>query len=94
MPLSPLASVVVKAAGQQGDLQEQIRLLISLISQPLQWLQFLLEGSGGGVIGLGRFTGEGTLAGHQSCLAPTPVVDPHDLATFASALVIIPRMSS
>jgi hypothetical protein len=55
--LSPLAFVIVEAAGQQGGFQDQICTVVSVGGEPLQRLQLVLQGSGGGGIGLGGLAG-------------------------------------
>jgi hypothetical protein len=63
MPSSPLAFVFVEAAGQQGCLQEQVHLLVGVVSEPLQRLQINLHGSGGGGVSLGGLAGQSVLPG-------------------------------
>jgi hypothetical protein len=55
--LSPLAFVIVEAAGQQRGFEEQIHTVVGIGGKPLQRLKRLLQGSGGGGIGLGGLAG-------------------------------------
>ena len=86
--------MVVEAAGQQGGFQEQIHLLVGLIAEPLQRLQLLLQGSGGGGIHLSRFAGQGGLAGKEGRLRSTAVVGLHDPAIDPMGRIEVPAPSS
>ena len=49
--------MIVEAAGQQRGFEEQIHTVVGIGGKPLQRLKRLLQGSGGGGIGLGGLAG-------------------------------------
>ncbi len=86
--------MIVEAIGQQGGFQEQIHTVVGVGGEPLQRLKLLLQGSGGGGIGLGSLAGKGVLPSYKGGITAVAVVGPHDPALYAFAGVVVPGFAS